>query len=84
MTLPSVVEIRLEVNNEMCIFKGASVRTKEHFLKKYCFTIIDRGINNKQKDHLFSSLVHSGVLLQRKDPMSMSINVSASMLKEES
>lgn len=30
------------------IFKGASVRTKEHFLKKnkYCFTITDRGINN--------------------------------------
>lgn len=45
---PSVMEVRLEVRNDMCTSsKGASVRIKEHFLKKHCFTIIDRGMNNR-------------------------------------
>lgn len=52
----------------MCIFKGASVRTKEHFLKKYCFTIIDKGINNrciKVPPVLFSGTRWSTTLKER-------------------
>lgn len=36
------MEIRLEVSVEI-----KRERTKEHFLKKYCFTIIDTEIHNK-------------------------------------